>query len=75
MEGHKSECPYNITLRLAFWHESCVCTCAANVQYIVFVCVSSAGGRVSDQLSDRLIFGRLFQANEKFSTFQSCANL
>ena len=31
--------------------------------------------RVSDQLSDRLIFGRLFQANEKFSTFQSCANL
>ena len=31
--------------------------------------------RVSDQLSDRLIFGRLFQANEKFSTFRSCANL
>ena len=32
-------------------------------------------GRVSDQLSDRLIFGRLFQANEKFSTFRSYANL
>ena len=26
--------------------------------------------RVSDQLSDGLIFGRLFQANEKFSTFR-----
>ena len=35
----------------------------------------SAMNRVSDQLSDRLIFGRLFQANEKFSTFRSCANL
>ena len=33
------------------------------------------GARVSDQLSDRLIFGRLFQANKKFSTFRSCANL
>ena len=31
--------------------------------------------RVSDQLSDGLIFGRLFQANEKFSTVRSCANL
>ena len=25
--------------------------------------------RVSDQLSDRLIFGRIFQANERFSAF------
>ena len=25
--------------------------------------------------TDYIIFGRLFQANEKFSTFRSCANL
>ena len=31
--------------------------------------------RVSDQLSDGLVFRHLFQANEKFSTFQSCGNL
>ena len=31
--------------------------------------------RVSDQLSDGLIFGRLFQANERFSAFRSCASL
>ena len=31
--------------------------------------------RVSDQLSDKLTFGRLFQANKKSSTFRSCANL
>ena len=37
--------------------------------------LASLGIRVSDQLSDRLIFGRLFQANERFSTFRSCANL
>ena len=36
---------------------------------------SSYKRRVSDQLSDGLIFGRLFQANEKFSAFRSCANL
>ena len=43
----------------------------AKAQDIARACHSS---RVSDQLSDRLIFGRLFQANEKFSTFRSCAN-
>ena len=31
--------------------------------------------RVSDQSSDGLIFGRLFQANERFSAFRSCASL
>lgn len=31
--------------------------------------------RVSNQLSDGLIFGRLFQANERFSAFQSCVSL
>ena len=37
--------------------------------------VMDNANRVSDQLSDGLIFGRLFQANEKFSTFRSCVNL
>ena len=31
--------------------------------------------RVIDQLSDGLIFGRLFQASERFSAFRCCANL
>ena len=31
--------------------------------------------RVIDQLSDGLIFGRLFQANERLSAFRSCTNL
>ena len=31
--------------------------------------------RVSDQLSDGLIFGRLFQANERISAFRSCVTL
>ena len=33
------------------------------------VLLDSSITRVSDQLSDGLIFGHLFQANEKFSTF------
>ena len=36
---------------------------------------TSHTSRVSDQLSDGLTFGRLFQANENFSTFRSCAKL
>ena len=36
---------------------------------------STGAARVSDQLSDGLIFGRLFQANERFSAFRSCASL
>ena len=31
--------------------------------------------RVIDQLSDGLIFGRLFQANERLAAIRSCANL
>ena len=46
----------------------------ARIRYIHFL-LTAIATRVSDQLSDRLIFGRLFQANEKFSTFQSCSNL
>ena len=38
---------------------------------LVVVCKS----RVSDQLSDGLIFGQLFQANERSSAFRSCVTL
>ena len=37
--------------------------------YFLLCMFTHHGSRVSDQLSDGLIFGRLFQANEKFSTF------
>ena len=42
---------------------------------ISFPSISTMAILLSDQLSDRLIFGRLFQADEKLSTFRSCANL
>ena len=39
-----------------------------NISYMCVYTKIAHENRVSDQLSDGLIFGRLFQANENFST-------
>ena len=47
----------------------------AKPKYQVYIIMYMCVWRVIDQLSDGLIFGRLFQANESLSAFGFCANL